>query len=196
MRTASITFDVFGWIVLPQRWFSRWGGVHASLTHTLRKSRDMSSQQAWSHPHLWIHVLICAALINLLKFLLSNETSLLAKHNIFHLALLVGSTHSCETCRQDYSPQDRISFSHLVSFVVTKFHCLLMQVVNLFNMFITYGDTFLPTSNSYDELYYEIVRMHQVFDNLYCMGRSVSEYTKLFWSKSWSFILYLIFLFR
>lgn len=48
--------------------------------------------------------------------------------------------------------------------------CLLMQVVNLFNMFITYGDTFLPTSNSYDELYYEIVRMHQVFDNLYCMG--------------------------
>lgn len=44
------------------------------------------------------------------------------------------------------------------------------QVVNLFNMFITYGDTFLPTSNSYDELYYEIVRMHQVFDNLYCMG--------------------------
>lgn len=45
-------------------------------------------------------------------------------------------------------------------------------MVNLFNMFITYGDTFLPTSNSYDELYYEIVRMHQVFDNLYCMGRS------------------------
>lgn len=43
-------------------------------------------------------------------------------------------------------------------------------MVNLFNMFITYGDTFLPTSNSYDELYYEIVRMHQVFDNLYCMG--------------------------
>uniref|UniRef100_A0A3Q1C3Q6 Armadillo-like helical domain-containing protein n=1 Tax=Amphiprion ocellaris TaxID=80972 RepID=A0A3Q1C3Q6_AMPOC len=64
-----------------------------------------------------------SALINLLKFLLSNETTLLAKHNIFHLALLV---------------------------------------VNLFNMFITYGDTFLPTSNSYDELYYEIVRMHQL----------------------------------
>uniref|UniRef100_A0A8D3CXS3 Armadillo-like helical domain-containing protein n=1 Tax=Scophthalmus maximus TaxID=52904 RepID=A0A8D3CXS3_SCOMX len=77
-----------------------------------------------------------SALINLLKFLLSNETTLLAKHNIFHLALLV---------------------------------------VNLFNMFITYGDTFLPTSNSYDELYYEIVRMHQVFDNLYCMGRKDTE---------------------
>ncbi|KAM4594615.1 armadillo-like helical domain-containing protein 3 [Fundulus diaphanus] len=76
-----------------------------------------------------------SALINLLKFLLSNETTLLAKHNIFHLVLMV---------------------------------------VNLFNMFITYGDTFLPTSNSYDELYYEIVRMHQVFDNLYCMVLRVS----------------------
>lgn len=42
-------------------------------------------------------------------------------------------------------------------------------------MFITYGDTFLPTSNSYDELYYEIVRMHQVFDNLYCMGMLVKS---------------------
>lgn len=45
-----------------------------------------------------------------------------------------------------------------------------MQVVNLFNMFITYGDTFLPTPSSYDELYYEIIRMHQNFDNLYSMG--------------------------
>ncbi|KTG35082.1 hypothetical protein cypCar_00035206, partial [Cyprinus carpio] len=76
-----------------------------------------------------------SALINLLKFLLSNETILLAKHNIFQLAL---------------------------------------QVVNLFNMFITYGDTFLPTPSSYDELYYEIIRMHQVFDNLYCMVLRVS----------------------
>ncbi|MGH0154089.1 UNVERIFIED_CONTAM: hypothetical protein FKN15_037769 [Acipenser sinensis] len=71
-----------------------------------------------------------SALINLVKFLMSNETILLTKYNVFHLALLV---------------------------------------INLFNMFITYGDTFLPTPSSYDELYYEIVRMHQVFDNLYCM---------------------------
>ncbi|XP_037595490.1 armadillo-like helical domain-containing protein 3 [Cebus imitator] len=70
------------------------------------------------------------ALINLLKFLMSNETVLLAKHNIFTLALMI---------------------------------------VNLFNMFITYGDTFLPTPSSYDELYYEIIRMHQSFDNLYSM---------------------------
>uniref|UniRef100_A0A8C4RMP4 Armadillo like helical domain containing 3 n=1 Tax=Erpetoichthys calabaricus TaxID=27687 RepID=A0A8C4RMP4_ERPCA len=79
-----------------------------------------------------------SALINLLKFLMSNETTLLSKYNIFQLAL---------------------------------------QVVNLFNMFITYGDTFLPTPNSYDELYYEIVRMHQVFDNLYCMVLRLSTNT-------------------
>lgn len=52
------------------------------------------------------------------------------------------------------------------------------QVVNLFNMFITYGDSFLPTPSSYDALYYEIVRMHQVFDNLYCMGRWMTSSSK------------------
>uniref|UniRef100_A0A6I8R8T8 Armadillo like helical domain containing 3 n=1 Tax=Xenopus tropicalis TaxID=8364 RepID=A0A6I8R8T8_XENTR len=65
-----------------------------------------------------------------LYFLMSYETALLSKYNIFTLALMV---------------------------------------VNLFNMFITYGDTFLPTPSSYDELYYEIIRMHQIFDNLYSM---------------------------
>lgn len=49
------------------------------------------------------------------------------------------------------------------------FH-LASKVVNIFNLFITYGDTFLPNPTSYDELYYEIVRMHQVFDNLYSMA--------------------------
>lgn len=44
------------------------------------------------------------------------------------------------------------------------------KIVNIFNLFITYGDTFLPNPNSYDELYYELIRMHQVFDNLYSMA--------------------------
>jgi len=46
---------------------------------------------------------------------------------------------------------------------------LAQLVVNIFNLFITYGDTFLPTPSSYDELYYELIRMHQVFSNLYSM---------------------------
>ncbi|XP_071947908.1 armadillo-like helical domain-containing protein 3 [Antedon mediterranea] len=45
-----------------------------------------------------------------------------------------------------------------------------IQVVNIFNLFITYGDTFLPNPTSYDDLYYEIIRMHQIFDQLYSMA--------------------------
>ena len=41
------------------------------------------------------------------------------------------------------------------------FH-LAHSVTNIFNLFITYGDTFLSTPSSYDELYYEVLRMHQV----------------------------------
>lgn len=51
---------------------------------------------------------------------------------------------------------------------------LSLQVVNIFNLFITYGDTFLPTPGSYDELYYEIIRMYQVFDNVYSMGERLT----------------------
>uniref|UniRef100_A0A2P2I2Q9 UPF0668 protein C10orf76 homolog n=1 Tax=Hirondellea gigas TaxID=1518452 RepID=A0A2P2I2Q9_9CRUS len=47
---------------------------------------------------------------------------------------------------------------------------LAYQVVNIFNLFITYGDTFLSSPSSYDELYYEIMRMHLVFENLYSMS--------------------------
>ncbi len=43
-------------------------------------------------------------------------------------------------------------------------------MVVIFNLFITYGDTFLPSPNSYDELYYELVRCHQTFDSLYSMA--------------------------
>ena len=33
-------------------------------------------------------------------------------------------------------------------------------------MFVMYGDTFLPNPGSYDELYYELLRQHSVFDAL------------------------------
>lgn len=51
------------------------------------------------------------------------------------------------------------------------FH-LSLQVVNIFNLFITYGDTFLATTNSYDELYYELNREEKVFTEIHAMGRS------------------------
>lgn len=41
--------------------------------------------------------------------------------------------------------------------------------MNIFNLFITYGDTFLATTNSYDELYYELNREEKVFSELHGM---------------------------
>ena len=48
------------------------------------------------------------------------------------------------------------------------FHIL--QVIRLFNLFITYGDTFLPSPTTYDELYYELIRLRHLFDSLYQLG--------------------------
>ena len=44
------------------------------------------------------------------------------------------------------------------------------QIIVIFNLFITYGDTFLPSPSSYDELYYELVRCRSTFDSLYSMA--------------------------
>ncbi|UYV61203.1 C10orf76 [Cordylochernes scorpioides] len=55
---------------------------------------------------------------------------------------------------------------------VKEFNIFLIcsKVVNIFNLFITFGDTFLPSPVCYDELYYEIIRMHEVFDNLHTLA--------------------------
>ncbi|XP_065220858.1 armadillo-like helical domain-containing protein 3 [Planococcus citri] len=52
---------------------------------------------------------------------------------------------------------------------------LALQVINIFNLFITYGDTFLASPRSYDLLYYEIIRMHMVFENLYTLAFKYSS---------------------
>lgn len=59
------------------------------------------------------------------------------------------------------------------STLIRKFDlfALATQAVNILNLFVTFGDTFLPSPQSYDDLYYEIIRMHHVFDNLHAMGK-------------------------
>ncbi|XP_053207868.1 armadillo-like helical domain-containing protein 3 [Panonychus citri] len=61
--------------------------------------------------------------------------------------------------------------------LVKKCSILLLanQIVNIFNLFITFGDTFLPSLQSYDDLHYEIIRMHKVFDNLYSIALRYSS---------------------
>ena len=80
-------------------------------------------------PYPWKE--LWSALISLIKFMTSNESTLVKKMNIFTVA---------------------------------------HQVTVIFNLFITYGDTFLPSPSSYDELYYELVRCHSTFDALYSMA--------------------------
>jgi hypothetical protein len=44
---------------------------------------------------------------------------------------------------------------------------LCMQVITVFNLFITYGDTFLPSPSDYDDLYYELMRVSKMLDQFY-----------------------------
>ena len=52
-------------------------------------------------------------------------------------------------------------------------------------MFITFGDIFLPSPTSYDELYYEIIRMSQLFDNLHAVGKLIQYFSPI--AGSWVF---------
>ncbi|XP_055625325.1 armadillo-like helical domain-containing protein 3 isoform X2 [Toxorhynchites rutilus septentrionalis] len=55
--------------------------------------------------------------------------------------------------------------------LVKKFNIfsLVIQAVDIFNLFITFGDTFLATTSDYDELYYEINREEKVFSEIHAM---------------------------
>lgn len=94
------------------------GIVHRLLCYE-KKSRV---RLLYSWKELW------STFVSVLRFILSNESSLIDKHNVF---------------------------------------LLYDQIMNIFNIFITYGDTFLPNPTNYDELYYEIIRVHEVFQNVY-----------------------------
>ena len=40
------------------------------------------------------------------------------------------------------------------------------QVLNIFNLFITFGDCFLKNPQQYDMLYYEVIRLNSIFESL------------------------------
>lgn len=51
---------------------------------------------------------------------------------------------------------------------------LATQVVNIFNLFIAYGDTFLKKTSMYDELYYELNREEKIFSEIHACGKFVN----------------------
>ncbi len=55
------------------------------------------------------------------------------------------------------------------------------EVIKIFNLFVTYGDTFLPNPITYDELYYELIRVHKVFDDFHALGEYYSSILLSFW---------------
>lgn len=115
------------------------GIIHRLLCYQ-KKSRTKINydwRQLWS------------AFFTVLKFVISNEASLLKKFDIFQLSL---------------------------------------QIVNMVNLFITYGDTFLLTATSYDELYYEIIRCQQTFEGLYSLSKPSIVVKKITFSGSLNYV--------
>ena len=53
---------------------------------------------------------------------------------------------------------------------------VLHSIIRILNMGITYGDTFLPDPPSYDNLFYEIVRSAEVFEQVTLKGEKSDAY--------------------
>ncbi|VDP74314.1 unnamed protein product [Echinostoma caproni] len=49
-------------------------------------------------------------------------------------------------------------------------HANWVEVLEVFNMCILQGDSFLQSAGVYDDLYYELIRMHNLFQNLHEHG--------------------------
>ena len=148
--------------------------LHRSAMRHRKGGLDLASSHGRS--------LVCALLDLLLEFIKSH----LMKRLPFDLHLLaINCIHRIlahqKRCRVRISYNWRDLWATLIAllkFVVSNESCLnkkldfftiCSQVIQIFNVFITYGDTFLPSASSYDELYYELVRCHQTFDNLHSM---------------------------
>ncbi|KAK2143975.1 hypothetical protein LSH36_795g00020 [Paralvinella palmiformis] len=85
-----------------------------------------------------------------------------------HLKCL-GITHRVLCYQKKYRVRLQYHWKDLWTVKKIDIFHLSAKVISIFNLFITYGDTFLPNPSSYDVLYYEIIRIHQTFDNLYSM---------------------------
>uniref|UniRef100_A0A8D8LKT2 UPF0668 protein C10orf76 homolog n=2 Tax=Cacopsylla melanoneura TaxID=428564 RepID=A0A8D8LKT2_9HEMI len=130
------------------------------------------------------HQTLVAVLIDLVTEFLMSHMSKVFPIELYMLA--VGIIHRILCYQKSYRVRSEYSWRTLWSVLITLlkflqtneahlakkmniFH-LALQVINIFNLFITYGDTFLPSPSCYDELYYEIIRVHVIFDSLYSVA--------------------------
>lgn len=135
---------------------------------------------------------ICHALLDLMNEFMTSHTTRNYVANCDLFQLVVGIIHRVvcfqKRCQVRIEYQWKPLWLSLISLIkyitqnesyLFKQECnifqLAYQVVNVFNLFILHGDTFLLCPTYYDQLYYEIVRMHTVFSNL----NSLSKYTRL-----------------
>ncbi|KAA0200353.1 Succinate dehydrogenase (Ubiquinone) iron-sulfur protein [Fasciolopsis buskii] len=63
---------------------------------------------------------------------------------------------------------------------VTASFSLIQKVLELFNLCILQGDSFLQSAGVYDDLYYELIRMHELFQSLHEYGERSSVFPLLF----------------
>nr|CAH8855876.1 unnamed protein product [Trichobilharzia regenti] len=58
---------------------------------------------------------------------------------------------------------------------------LIEKALQIFNLFVLHGDGFLQSADVYDNLYYELIRMHLLVENLYeyCLQHSTSSVTEV-----------------
>lgn len=56
-------------------------------------------------------------------------------------------------------------------YLIKKFNIFILttKIINIFNFFISYGDTFLRTTQNYDELYYELNREEKIFSEVHAL---------------------------
>lgn len=65
------------------------------------------------------------------------------------------------------------------------------QVLELFNLCILQGDSFLQSAGVYDDLYYELIRMHELFQSLHEYGERSSVFPLLFRAHLCTWILFI-----
>lgn len=128
------------------------GVVHRILCY--QKKCGIRINYPWTD--LW------SAMITLLKFLINNESDLLKKFNVFALAANV-----CNQVRKKGRKFNTPADYELAVQINSPIR------IQQFNLFITFGDTFLPSEHAYDQLYYEIIRNRIVFENLYSLGEFI-----------------------